>query len=1506
MISQLMHQRALALLATTLFSLPIALAANSTTLVGKLPGDVAVNNTGQASYTIPLELPAGIAGLKPELSIEYSSQGGYGPLGVGWSLSGLSSVTRTGSVYAIDVDPTDPMDPGLQGVQYDNTVDKFAIDGQRLMHVGGSAYGLDGALYRTRIDDFTRVTLQGTGHQIHFKAETKSGLTKYYGHDPDTLFNDQSSLVLNGNSEQDAVTAWALDKIVDTNGNAIDYVYGFDAATNEQYLDRITYANSLVEIELIYDTDPRVLTSYHNGAKIQRSKRLTDIVAKVSAQEQWRYTIAYEMSTDTNRSRLKSVTKTYQTESGAMSLPATTVNYRASRTEADVWADAGPDYLLNVETTSNAADKNGIRFVDLNADGRTDYLYRSNLNNRQGAFLNTPSGFVAAPEFIPPSTITWDSKDEGVALVDLNGDGYPDFIRSYWDRDHGGYWASRIVRLNNKGEGWESENATDYFLPYPLATDEERRSPIRFVDLNGDGLVDILWHRWISSSSQEVGACLNTGSGWMDAPDYYPPYHITDKDYTDLGVQFVDLNGDGLVDMAWNRSLDSDSQVGVRLNTGSGWSTTDTVAYHPPKTFIHKRTPRGARFMDINGDGLVDFLKARQGESSYYAYLNTGNGWEESANYKPPTKFIDSDGAGVGIDFFDVNADGLVDILRHEDDDSSGNRFNGAWLNTGSGWLRDDRYKTKQPVDYDELSTGRENVDLDGDGILDQVVFQAGIFYPEYKGSYFNNHSVPDLLESVVDGFQVETKLAYKPITDADVYSRESDEAEDLVSTFPIVEFQAPMWVVESVTKDSGLGTDYTTSYRYSGARMHLQGFGFLGFRVFTSHDEQTGLTKAEILRQDDPFTGMKEAAYTLSPEQFTSGVAPVSLGRQILSISENHFPLVDPLDPINGYNEIVTPVAGITMFPTYKGSEEWKTEFDSDLDTSALSFSGLIDHAKQYAYGNTFTANGTHSELTAGSTHPVTQEVLTEDIRYVASDGFDEFGNILKIFIDYGDGYSQETINTYDVTATTINNWHLGRLLRAEVTSTAPDTTGQVETVTRESQFGYGPNGLLQYEWIVTASAALDTVSFYNRDAQGRITASTLYYQDATGAWQNHIPENHANLDSTERFYTKTTNALNHSETRAYDPFRGWVDSQTGPNGRTTYFQYDALGRAIREDRPDGTWSATTHEYDDSLSLDYADGTVTSVYKVTTTATLAPTTITWYDKLGRALRTATEAHQEDGDYTSAKWVYQDTGYNALGQVDCVSENYFASDGGPSYWTKTTFDALGRPDVVTAPDGTKLKTIYNERETTTIRNFVDFNTDPLLAAEPSTYGALVPWSSYEENQTTVTRLNAKGDTETVYSYNDDGDALTLDYHYDGVGNLLETVKSSPNDGTVKVSMTYDIRGNKTSLVDPDMGTWEYTYNALGQLIEQTDAKQQVTRKEYDQLGRVTIAYYGYVSATDFQTKHNFYYDGDTDGDGSSDHQHHQIGKLHLERATIKRGGRRRKLPSRSLLRLLRP
>ena len=62
--------------------------------VGAIAGSFRVDESGAATYSIPLFTPPGTAGVVPQVALAYSSQGGDGPLGRGWSISGLSSITR--------------------------------------------------------------------------------------------------------------------------------------------------------------------------------------------------------------------------------------------------------------------------------------------------------------------------------------------------------------------------------------------------------------------------------------------------------------------------------------------------------------------------------------------------------------------------------------------------------------------------------------------------------------------------------------------------------------------------------------------------------------------------------------------------------------------------------------------------------------------------------------------------------------------------------------------------------------------------------------------------------------------------------------------------------------------------------------------------------------------------------------------------------------------------------------------------------------------------------------------------------------------------------------------------------------------------------------------------------------------------------------------------------------------------------------------------------------------
>ena len=163
---------------TAFFLLAMGISsAHAEELVGSIPGQLSVQQ-GAAVYTIPIEVPPGVAGMQPDLAITYNSNAGNGLLGVGFSLSGLSVITRCGQTIAQD---------GRKGGVYYDARDRFCLDGQRLIAISG-ADGGNGTEYRTEIDGYSKIVShgqQGSG-PAWWRVRTKSGQVMEFGNTADS------------------------------------------------------------------------------------------------------------------------------------------------------------------------------------------------------------------------------------------------------------------------------------------------------------------------------------------------------------------------------------------------------------------------------------------------------------------------------------------------------------------------------------------------------------------------------------------------------------------------------------------------------------------------------------------------------------------------------------------------------------------------------------------------------------------------------------------------------------------------------------------------------------------------------------------------------------------------------------------------------------------------------------------------------------------------------------------------------------------------------------------------------------------------------------------------------------------------------------------------------------------------------------------------------------------------------------------------------------------------
>ncbi|MEM9420805.1 MAG: SpvB/TcaC N-terminal domain-containing protein, partial [Planctomycetota bacterium] len=179
--------------------------------VGSINGSFQTDQVGQAGYSIPLYAGMGTAGLSPKISLNYSSGSGNGPLGVGWSISGVTVITRCretqeSTTSTTTITPT-PITWGNE--------DRLCLNGETLFVASGDYWG-DDSTYRTERDQFARIKYSATNNS--FTIERKDGSTAYYG--------DTADSNIKANVDGTTPTyAWVINRYVDYMSNYIDYFY---------------------------------------------------------------------------------------------------------------------------------------------------------------------------------------------------------------------------------------------------------------------------------------------------------------------------------------------------------------------------------------------------------------------------------------------------------------------------------------------------------------------------------------------------------------------------------------------------------------------------------------------------------------------------------------------------------------------------------------------------------------------------------------------------------------------------------------------------------------------------------------------------------------------------------------------------------------------------------------------------------------------------------------------------------------------------------------------------------------------------------------------------------------------------------------------------------------------------------------------------------------------------------------------------------------------------------
>jgi RHS repeat-associated protein len=387
------------------------------------------------------------------------------------------------------------------------------------------------------------------------------------------------------------------------------------------------------------------------------------------------------------------------------------------------------------------------------------------------------------------------------------------------------------------------------------------------------------------------------------------------------------------------------------------------------------------------------------------------------------------------------------------------------------------------------------------------------------------------------------------------------------------------------------------------------------------------------------------------------------------------------------------------------------------------------------------------------------------------------------------------------------------------------------------------------QRTWVQNNDYSQVDIEYY---PNGNLKKQTAYtgYATATANPTTGITQATTTVYDTAGYNTypvSVTNELGHVTQTAYNYALGLPVSVTDPNGATTQASYDDFGRMTKIAAPGDSLAAPTLQiayvnYNSSTNKPFQ---VNLTQRVDGTAWIQLSR--FYDGAGRQIQTQTVNAVVDG---SPRNVVVDYQFNAAGRLVKQSIPWPRSNGTPIFETQdftqstiTTYDVLGRTSLVTQPNTNAVQYLYGDLTTTVI--------DP------------------KDNSTTTT-VDVWG--RTIYVVPPTGPAVG--YVYDVKGQLLKAIRGTSTEvgnclanpatncpAGKTVNIQYDSAGRKLNMNDPDMGFWEYEYDALGNLEFQTDNRQCVLSLGYDALNRLTSKTSSGVGCAN-QVTTSWFYDND--------------------------------------------
>lgn len=609
--------------------------------------------TGAYLYSMPIVVPPGRNGLQPRLSLSYNSQNtDRGSLfGYGWNLA-IPSISRMNH---------SGIDQLYINEHFETTMSGELLDVNLVDSVHGE--------YAARVENGEFLTYE---YDVagYWTATDKSGTVYTYGSSAGTRQDDPSDAT--------KVYQWMLEEIRDTNGNYMTYSYVKDQGQiypdTITYTGHDT-TDGIFEVQFLTELRGDTSQSYATQFEVVTDYRVSAIEVRVNGDLVRSYELNYIKPDNMELSLLNSVTESAQNEngSGLVELPDTIFSYGS---EAKSWTlDSNynvPEYFYK----DGDNEWKGVELTDVNGDGLVDFINsgqyggiteRVHINDGDGTGWTQVFNFNLPVQF-------WGNGGTYMnngRLAEVNGDMKPDIILSFSDSNT----FEEVYTNDGDNANWSLES---YLPPLLFNNGYTEDKGVRLIDVNGDGLDDFVKSYKGGQEEKEVYINNGDGTGWTEAFGYNIPIIFTDHSGADSqnGVEIADVNGDGLADLVQSVDIGGANdtyEVYLNHGDGTGWHLDSNYSIPVPFWSYGGIRMKVVRMADINGDGLPDLVQAG-GSVTTSVFINNGDGtgWTEDTNYSLPSmSFNDGEGEPHGTNLMDANGDGAIDIV--ESDHHAGN-----------------------------------------------------------------------------------------------------------------------------------------------------------------------------------------------------------------------------------------------------------------------------------------------------------------------------------------------------------------------------------------------------------------------------------------------------------------------------------------------------------------------------------------------------------------------------------------------------------------------------------------------------------------------------------------------------------------------------------------------------------------------------------------------------------------------------------------------------------------